>query len=142
MSLTDQSFFSFLAKIRAAARAMAATVGPLQARMTAAITQALAPLHIQFENESSKHGGGSDAESHFKVLVVSAAFAGKSLLDRHRQVNDAVKEGATNIPVHALSISAKTPEQWAAAGGAAAPLHATPTCKGGEHSGGGGSSSS
>jgi stress-induced morphogen len=117
---------------------MAATpIGPLQAKMTAALTAALAPTHLTFENESHKHGGGAAQESHFKLLVVSPAFEGKSLLDRHRLVNDAVKEGATNIPVHALSISAKTPEQWAAAGGAAAPLHATPSCQGGEHSGGG-----
>ena len=113
---------------------MAATAGPLQTKMAAAITRALAPAHLEFENESHKHGGGAcaDAESHFKVLVVAAAFEGKSLLDRHRLVNDAVKEGATNIPVHALSISAKTPAQWASAGGAAAAqLHTTPNCAGG-----------
>jgi len=112
-----------------------ASLGPLATKMTAAITRALAPVHLQLENESSAHGGDAASESHFKLLVVSAAFDGKSLLDRHRLVNDAVKEGATNIPVHALSISAKTPAQWAAAGGAAAAqLHTTPTCQGGDGS--------
>ena len=103
--------------------------------MLASIHKALAPLHVAMENESHKHGGGPASESHFKLLVVSPAFEGRSLLDRHRMVNDAVKDGATNIPVHALSISAKTPAQWEAAGGAAAPLHATPTCQGGDGSG-------
>jgi stress-induced morphogen len=112
-----------------------AAVGPLESRMLACITRVLSPTHLQMENESHKHGGGSGGESHFKVLVVSAAFEGKSLLDRHRLVNDAVKDGATNIPVHALSISAKTPAQWAAAGGtAAAQLHSTPSCQGGDGS--------
>ena len=112
---------------------MAATAGPLQTKMAAAITRALAPAHLEFENESHKHGGGGAQESHFKLLVVSPAFEGKSLLDRHRLVNDAVKEGATNIPVHALSISARTPAQWA--GGAGGGIHTTPACAGGDGSG-------
>ena len=118
--------------------ATAAKIGPIEAKMRAAVERALAPTHTQWENESHKHGGGGEGgESHFKVLVVSAAFDGKALLDRHRLVNDAVKEGATNIPVHALSISAKTPAQWAAAGGSAAQqLHSTPNCQGGDGAGG------
>ena len=52
-------------------------------------------------------------ETHFKVVIVSEAFEGKSLIDRHRAVNEClaleISEG-----VHALSIDAKTPKQWQA----------------------------
>ena len=103
--------------------------------MRSALQKHLSPVFLEFVNESSKHGSGHGAESHFKVLVVSAKFEGISLLDRHRMVNDAVKDGSTNIPVHALSVSAKTVAQWEAAGGKL-PMHSTPNCAGGDGSGG------
>ena len=112
-------------------RAMSSTSGPLASAMVASVRAALAPVHIELVNESAGHGGGADAESHFKLLVVSAAFDGKSVLDRHRLVNDAVRGGSANIPVHALSISAKTPEQWAKG----AAMHETPRCAGRDGSG-------
>ena len=111
-------------------RAMS-TSGPLATAMLAAVRAALAPVHVELVNESAGHGGGADAESHFKLLVVSAAFDGKSVLDRHRLVNDAVRGGADNIPVHALSIAAKTPAQWSKG----AAMHETPKCAGGDGSG-------
>jgi BolA-like protein 1 len=52
------------------------------------------------------------SESHFKVFVVSEKFEGMSVLARHRAVNDAVRNKDTGeLPVHALSIQAKTPAQ-------------------------------
>jgi len=61
----------------------------------------------------------------FEVRVVSAAFAGKRLLERHKLVNAALADLMPDI--HALSIKkAKTPEEEAAAGAAvAAPAAAT-----------------
>ena len=110
---------------------MATSHGPLATAMLASVTAALAPTHVELVNESAGHGGAPGAESHFKLLVVSAAFEGKSVLDRHRLVNDAVRGGAANIPVHALSIGAKTPAQFAAG----AAMHKTPACAGGDGSG-------
>ena len=110
---------------------MAATDGPVAAIVRARITAALAPLHLELENESHRHAGPPNAESHFKVLCVSAAFEGMPLLARHRAVTDAVRGGARELPVHALSISAKAPSQWAAG---AAGMHATPNCRGGDGS--------
>jgi BolA protein len=111
-----------------------AVAGPLEAQMRASIQRHLTPTFLELENESHKHGSGPGGESHFKVLVVSSQFDGKSLLERHRLVNDAVKDGSTNIPVHALSISAKTVAQWEAAGGKL-QMHSTPNCAGGDGSG-------
>jgi BolA protein len=110
---------------------MASTAaGPVQRAMTAKLTAALAPLQLEVENESYKHAGPPGSESHFKVLVVSAAFDGVPLLERHRLVHAALAEELKPGGVHALSISAKTPAQMAAAGGrVVAP--ATPPCLGG-----------
>ncbi len=93
------------------------------------ITAALNPVHLEIENESYKHNVPKGSESHFKVFVVSQAFAGASILDRHRMVNTAVKGDTAELPVHALSIQAKTPEQWS--NGTKATMQTTPNCKGG-----------
>lgn len=41
---------------------------------------------------------------HFDVLVRSSAFAGKSLLDRHRMVESALKAARNDGRIHALAI--------------------------------------
>jgi len=53
---------------------------------------------------------------HFEAEVVSPAFEGKSLIQRHRMVMEAVKEQVASDELHALSIkSTKTPEEAAGA---------------------------
>ena len=52
--------------------------------------------------------GGGD---HFQVTVVSAAFADKGLLDRHRLVYAALGE-AMRGPIHALALTTETPEEY------------------------------
>ena len=106
----------------------AKTAGPIEATIRSRIVDTFAPVHLEIENESYKHSSGKGAESHFKVFVVSAAFEGVPLVQRHRLVMDAVKGGsAVDLPVHALSISAKTPAQFADG----AKIQTTPNCKGG-----------
>ncbi len=49
---------------------------------------------------------------HFEASVVSAAFEGKSLIQRHRMVLDTVRAEIDSDELHALSItSAKTPAE-------------------------------
>jgi len=48
---------------------------------------------------------------HFDVLVRSSAFAGISLLDRHRMVESAVREARSDGRIHALAIRTETLEQ-------------------------------
>lgn len=48
---------------------------------------------------------------HYKVVVVSESFVGKILIERHKMVNEALKEPLKG-PIHALTIEAHTPEQW------------------------------
>jgi stress-induced morphogen len=45
---------------------------------------------------------------HFSIRVVSDLFKGKSLLDRHRMIYDAVKEPMQDGRIHALEIKAET----------------------------------
>ena len=46
----------------------------------------------------------------FNLILVSPAFEGVSLLDRHRMVNDALSDVMEDI--HALSMKTWTPEQY------------------------------
>lgn len=78
-----------------------------------AIEAALAPLSLEIEDESHKHAGHAgarDGRGHFRVDVVSPAFAGQSPIARHRAIYAAVGElMATDI--HALAIRARTPDE-------------------------------
>jgi acid stress-induced BolA-like protein IbaG/YrbA len=48
---------------------------------------------------------------HFEALVVSEAFAGKTLIQRHRMVLDAVHDRIASEELHAISIKTKTPAE-------------------------------
>jgi len=54
--------------------------------------------------------GTFSGDDHFEVRVVAAQFEGKSLIERHRMVYDAVGE-LLGGPVHALSLKTHTPKQ-------------------------------
>jgi len=49
--------------------------------------------------------------NHLKVVVVSAAFAGKNLLDRHRLVYQALDIPMKDGRIHALEITAQTTDE-------------------------------
>jgi stress-induced morphogen len=88
--------------------------------------QHLAPLHLEVLNESHKHSG-SATETHYRVVVVSAAFESQNRVARHRSINALVR-AEFDTGLHALAIEAVTAEQWAAAGGAQLQ---SPNCMGG-----------
>jgi acid stress-induced BolA-like protein IbaG/YrbA len=54
---------------------------------------------------------------HFEAVVISEAFAGKSLLQKHRLVMATVHEHIRSDELHALSIKAYTPGEWEARAG-------------------------
>ena len=47
---------------------------------------------------------------HLAVRIVSSAFAGKNLLDRHRMVYQALTDPMKDGRIHALEIKAETPD--------------------------------
>ena len=48
---------------------------------------------------------------HLKVVVISAAFAGKNLLDRHRMIYQALDVPLKDGRIHALELTAKTTDE-------------------------------
>ena len=74
--------------------------------------EAFAPESLDVSDESHLHEGHSGhrpgGETHFRVYIVSNAFEGKSRVERHRMINNALAEELTG-PVHALAIKAQAP---------------------------------
>ncbi len=70
------------------------------------------PSVLSVEDESDRHighaGWREGGETHFRIDIVSEAFSGKSRVDRHRMVNEALAE-AFSRGLHALAISARAP---------------------------------
>ncbi len=82
------------------------------------LEQAVAPKSLEVIDESHKHvghAGAKDGRGHFAVNVVADAFSGKSLIQRHRMVYEAMGE-LMETDIHALSINARTPDEAAANG--------------------------
>lgn len=86
--------------------------GSIAAEITARLTTALAPSHLEVVNDSHHHAGHSgddgSGETHFTVVVESAAFAGQSRVARQRLVNRALADLLAG-PIHALAIKARAP---------------------------------
>ena len=51
-------------------------------------------------------------EDHWQALIVSPAFAGKTLLEQHRMIFDLFKSEVASNNVHALTLKTYTPEQY------------------------------
>ena len=102
--------------------------GPVATTIRRKLAAAFEPAdHLEVLNESSQHNVPRGSETHFKVVIVSPAFHDVPLLERHRRVNATLADELSG-GVHALSIVAKTPEQWAKANGV---VHPSPPCLGG-----------
>lgn len=76
------------------------------------LTAALSPTRLELEDQSHHHIGhaGHDArgESHFALIIESAAFAGLNRVARQRKIYAALGE-LMHERVHALTIKAKAP---------------------------------
>jgi len=73
------------------------------------------PEHIDIEDDSASHAGhagAQDGKGHFNVVIVSTEFRDKSLMQRHRMVYKALSD-LLETDIHALSIKAYTPDQFA-----------------------------
>ncbi|MDF0489678.1 BolA family transcriptional regulator [Sphingomonas sp. H39-1-10] len=85
---------------------------PVADQIAARLTAALAPSHLEVINDSHHHAGhmGDDrsGESHFTVIVESAAFTGVSRVQRQRLVNTALAD-LLAARIHALAIRARAP---------------------------------
>ena len=89
-------------------------MGNVASQIEEKLKAALAPDYLEVIDESFLHAGHAGArpegETHFRVIVVAAAFEGVSRLERQRHVMDVLSD-ELNGPVHALAIRARTPEE-------------------------------
>lgn len=76
----------------------------------------LAPSRLDIIDESHRHAGHAghnpQGESHFRLEIVSEAFAGKSRVERHRMVNALLAEELAGR-VHALALTTLTKDEEA-----------------------------
>jgi len=83
----------------------------VEQNITQKLSEALSPAYLSVENESHMHNVAPGSESHFKVIVASEQFVGKSLVDRHRMINRILAEELSG-PVHALALHTLSEEEW------------------------------
>jgi BolA protein len=86
-----------------------------------------APTHLEVENESHMHSVPPGSETHFRVVLVSEAFAGRRSVARHQAVY-AVLAAELRGGVHALALHTYTPVEWQSRQGDAPD---SPACMGG-----------
>ncbi|MFZ4538598.1 BolA family protein [Propionivibrio sp.] len=73
----------------------------------------LEPVRLELIDDSALHAGhqgAKDGGGHYRLLIVSAEFSGKSTLARHRLIYTALGE-LMRSKIHALSIQSFTPDE-------------------------------
>jgi BolA protein len=83
-------------------------------RIRAILEQRFQPLHLEFHDESERHVGHAGATSgggHYRAVIVSAEFEGRSRLEQHRMVNEALRE-LFGSEIHALGLKTCAPTEW------------------------------
>jgi BolA protein len=89
---------------------MDVTCAAIVNEIRAALERSFAPVSLDILDDSARHAGHAGARTggHFRVALVSRAFAGRSALERHRMVYRAL-EPLMGHGIHALNISARAP---------------------------------
>jgi stress-induced morphogen len=88
-------------------------------RIRATLQAAFAPVTLDIEDESARHAGHAErnglagGETHFRVRMMSEAFAGQSRLQRSRAVHEAL-DAEFKSGLHALALELRTPEESSA----------------------------
>lgn len=89
-------------------------MGQISEQITRKLKAAFHPVTLKVVDDSARHAGHAGAspmgESHFKVTIMSDAFAGMSRIERHRAVYKVLEEELKG-QVHALNVVAKTADE-------------------------------
>ena len=82
------------------------------AALRTALEGHFAPTRLEIIDDSAAHAGHAGAREggHFRVRIVAEAFRGRSALQRHRLVYEALGD-LRDRGIHALNIDAQTPEE-------------------------------
>jgi BolA protein len=87
-----------------------------RARIEATLRRELAADPVQVVDESHLHAGHAGARGgagHFRAVIVSARFEGRTAIERQRLVYAALS-AEMGSEIHALSMQTLTPAQWQA----------------------------
>jgi BolA protein len=80
-------------------------------RIRALVHDRLHPERLEIRDESAAHAGhAGGGKGHFRLVIVSAAFSGQTLVQRHRLVHDALASLLVD-EIHALALVTRTPEE-------------------------------
>ena len=85
---------------------------------------ALAPLDLAIDDDSARHAGHAGAASgggHYNLRMTSPSFEGKSRLERHRLVYDALAD-LMQREIHALAMVLQAPSETERRAGAPHPI--------------------
>jgi stress-induced morphogen len=78
------------------------------------LTDRFQPAKLEVTDDSRQHAGhnpeAARGGTHFSIVIVSSAFAGKKLVERHRLIYQALEEGFRQR-LHALAIKASSPDE-------------------------------
>lgn len=80
----------------------------------ARLTEALSPSRLDIFDDSMTHAGhvgAAQGGGHFQAIIVAAAFAGKSLVQRHQMVYRALGD-MLHGDIHAFSMKVYTPDEY------------------------------
>lgn len=84
-------------------------MGPIEKRIHDILSKALLPERIEVINESHMHAGHAggtpdgSGETHMRVRIISAKFAGVGRVQRHRMINQLLKP-VLDEGLHALAL--------------------------------------
>jgi glyoxylase-like metal-dependent hydrolase (beta-lactamase superfamily II)/acid stress-induced BolA-like protein IbaG/YrbA len=87
---------------------------PAARRIERRLAERLELVHFELHDDSARHAGhpgASGGGGHYRVVVVSPTFEGRTRLERHRMVHAALRE-LFEREIHALEIAALAPAEW------------------------------
>jgi BolA family transcriptional regulator, general stress-responsive regulator len=89
-----------------------ATASARVERIRSVVQDRLHPVRLVIRDDSAAHAGhvGGGGKGHFYIQIVSDVFSGKSLVERHRLVHDALA-ALIETDIHALALSTKAPDE-------------------------------
>ena len=87
----------------------------IEATLESKLLAEFKPERLKIDNDSKRHAGPA-TESHFRVIIVSEAFAGENAVQRQRLVYACLTEELAG-PIHALQLKCLTPGEYDAADG-------------------------
>ena len=94
---------------------MTEKIDTIEQRISDRLRNAFNPVRMEVINESHLHAGHQEqfdgsGETHFRVRIVSDAFAAMTRLQRHRAVNDLLQDELSG-GIHALAMELSAPDE-------------------------------